>query len=426
MGSELLAFFLLVVASLVAILARRLGVPYTVALVIAGLGLGVSAPHVDFLDLDQVHLSPELLFRLFLPVLLFEAAFHLSWQKFRENVLGIALLAVPGVVAAVGIGGLFAYLLEPLARTPLPLPVALLFVSMLAATDPVSVVAMFKELGVPKRLAVLVEGESLLNDGIGVVAFIVTSALLGLDPNVPTVTAEWIGRFLFWEIVAGVGAGVLVGLLVSYAQTLVDDHLIEIMLTTIAAFGSYLLASAMHASPVLSVVAAGMACGNVGARIGMTPANKVAVVSFWEYAVFAANSFVFLLLGKEIELVRLLEHSFSIVLAWVALVGSRAIVIGLVERVLVRTSERLPWSWVAVLVWGGLRGSLSMVLALSLPHDFPHREVLVDLTFGVVLLSILVQGTTMGPLLRRVGVLEHRSGDSESVGEAHDGEVTSG
>lgn len=413
MGSELLAFFLLVVASLVAILARRLGVPYTVALVIAGLGLGIAAPHVDFLDLDRVHLSPELLFRIFLPILLFEAAFHLSWQRFRENLLGIALLAVPGVVAAVGIGGLFAYLLEPLARTPLPFSVALLFVAMLAATDPVSVVAMFKELGVPKRLAVLVEGESLLNDGIGVVAFIVTSAMLGLDPNVPSVTAEWIGRFLFWEIVAGLGAGILVGLLVSYAQTLVDDHLIEIMLTTLAAFGSYLLASAMHASPVLSVVAAGMACGNVGARIGMTPANKVAVVSFWEYAVFAANSFVFLLLGKEIELVRLLDHTLSIVLAWVALLASRAIVIGLVERVLVRTDERLPWSWVAVLVWGGLRGSLSMVLALSLPRDFPHREVLVDLTFGVVLLSILLQGTTMGALLRRIGVLEE--GPSEGA-----------
>jgi CPA1 family monovalent cation:H+ antiporter len=399
-------FVLLIVSSVVAMIARRLKLPYTVTLVVAGLGLGAFEQQLDFVQLDLIRLTPELLFSLFLPALLFEAAFHLSWPKFRANIRAILLLAVPGVLAAIGIAGLLAYWLEPLAEAELPLMVAFLFVAMCVATDPVSVIALFKELGVPKRLAVLMEGESLLNDGIAVVAFIVLSAVLGLSHTEETVNATWAARFLLWEVVVGLGIGALVGLAVSYVTTLVSDHLIEIMLTTIAAFGSYLLATAAHGSPVLAVVAAGMATGNVGARFGLTPTNRIAVESFWEYAVFAANSFVFLLLGKEIDLARMLSHWAPILLAWVVLMVARAIVIFVVERVLSRTSERLPPRWAAVLTWGGLRGSLSMVLALSLPATFEHREMLIDLTFGVVLISILVQGLTMSPLLRWSGAIE--------------------
>lgn len=399
-------FFLLIVASVVAMLARRLKLPYTVTLVVAGLALGTLEDDLDFVDLEAIHLTPELLFTLFLPALLFEAAFHLSWPKFKENLRAILILAVPGVLAAIGIAGLLAYWLEPLAEAELPLLVAFLFVAMCAATDPVSVIALFKELGVPKRLAVLMEGESLLNDGIAVVAFIVLSAVLGISHTGEEVSAMWAARFLLWEIVVGLGVGAAVGLAVSYVTTLVSDHLIEIMLTTIAAFGSYLLAEAAHGSPVLAVVAAGMATGNVGARFGLTPSNRIAVESFWEYAVFAANSFVFLLLGKEIDLWRMFSHWGAILIAWVSLTAARAVVILVVERILSRTTERLPPRWGAVLVWGGLRGSLSMVLALSLPRTFEHREILVDLVFGVVLLSILVQGLTMSPVLRWSGAIE--------------------
>ncbi len=398
-------FFLLIVASVVAMLARRLRLPYTVTLVVAGLALGTLEEELDFVDLEAIHLTPELLFTLLLPALLFEAAFHLSWPKFKENLRAILILAVPGVIAAIGIAGLLAYWLEPLAEAELPLMVAFLFVAMCAATDPVSVIALFKELGVPKRLAVLMEGESLLNDGIAVVAFIVLSAVLGISHTGEEVSAMWAARFLLWEIVVGLGVGAAVGLAVSYVTTLVTDHLIEIMLTTIAAFGSYLLAEAAHGSPVLAVVAAGMATGNVGARYGLTPTNRIAVESFWEYAVFAANSFVFLLLGKEIDLWRMFGHWGPILIAWVSLSAARAIVIFGVERLLARTTERLPPRWSAVLIWGGLRGSLSMVLALSLPRTFEHREILVDLVFGVVLLSILVQGLTMSPLLRWSGAI---------------------
>lgn len=406
MAVELSFFVLLMVASWVALIARRFRLPYTVALVVAGLALGTLPEEVPWLDLHAVRLTPELLFNVFLPILLFEAAFHLSWGKFRANARAILLLAVPGVLAAIALGALFAYVLEPLADVAVPFGVALLFASILAATDPVSVIAVFKELGVPKRLSVVMEGESLLNDAVGIVAFTTMLAVLGLATEVEAVTPLWVARFLFWEVVVGLLVGAGIGLVASWLTTLVDDHLVEIMLTTIAAFGSYLVASALHASAVLAVVAAGMACGNVGARFGMTPSNRIAVGSFWEYAVFVANGFVFLLLGKEIDLGRMLGHAVPIVLAWLSLVASRAVVIVAVERILARTAERLAPRWSAVLVWGGLRGSLSMVLALSLPASFEHRDLVLDLTFGVVLLSILAQGTTMIPVLRWAGAIE--------------------
>lgn len=412
MATSTTLFLLLIVASGVAMAARRLKLPYTVTLVLAGLVLGAVDARSELLDLDAVRLTPDLLFTLFLPALLFEAAFHLSWPKFRENLRAILLLAVPGVIAAIGIAGALAYLVEPLASASIPLMVAFLFVAMCAATDPVSVVALFKELGVPKRLAVLMEGESLLNDGVAVVAFIVLAATLGVTHTEEEVSAFWAVRFLFWEIGAGVAIGVVLGLGVSYITTLVSDHLIEIMLTTIAAFGSYLLAESAHASPVLAVVAAGMATGNVGARYGLTPTNRIAVESFWEYVVFAANSFVFLLLGKEIDLASMFSHWDAILLAWVSLMAARGVVMFVVNQVLARTSEKLPERWSVVLFWGGLRGSLSMVLALSLPHTFEYRALLIDLTFGVVLVSILVQGLTMSPVLKWAGAVKG--------GRAHD------
>lgn len=406
MAVETTIIVLLFAATAVAMLVQRLRVPYTVALVLVGLAFGTAPQVVPGVDLDVLRLTPDTLFGIFLPALLFEAAFHLSWHQFKKNARSILLLAVPGLAIAIAVAGLFTYALAPIANTSLPLLVAFLFVAMCAATDPVSVIALFKEMGVPKRLAVLMEGESLLNDGVAVVAFIALSAILGLSHTGETVDAAWVAQFFLWEVAGGLGLGILIGLLASWLTTLVEDHLIEIMLTTLAAFGSYVVADAVHASFVLAVVGAGMACGNVGARYGMTGTNRIAVESFWEYAAFVVNSLVFLLLGKEIELSRLAAHVGPIVLAWAVLMAARGLVIGLVSLVLKRTRERLPARWPAVLAWGGLRGSLSMVLALTLPEDFAYRDLLVDLTFGVVLLSLLFQGVTMAPLLKWSGAVQ--------------------
>lgn len=405
MGSPASLLVLLVCASVVAMTVRRLRLPYTVALVLAGLALGYARELVPAFADGGIRLTEDVLLPVFLPALLFEASFHLDIREFRRNLRAILLLAVPGIVISIGITGLLVFELEPLMDSPLPLLGAFLLASILSATDPVSVIALFKELGAPKRLSVLMEGESLLNDGTAVVAFVAIAAMMGLHHTDAPVTIAWVGRFLLWEIFVGVAVGAAVGLAASWVTSLIEDHLVEVTLTTIAAFGSYLVADALHASGVLAVVAAGMACGNVGAKHGMGPTTKIAVVSFWEYLAFLANSLVFLLLGQEIDLGRLAGHAGAILIAWVVLTLARASVVFSVSGLLSRTTERIPSRWRAVLVWGGLRGGLSMVLALSLPTSFPQRELLVDMTFGVVLLSILVQGLSVAPVLRWAGAV---------------------
>jgi Na+:H+ antiporter len=396
MQTETVFILLFVVATTVAVAARRLRIPYTVALVIAGLVLG-------WLEvLSPPHLTKELLFALFLPGLLFEAAYHLQFREFWRNRAPIAALAVPGVMAAIA---LTVLLLVP-ATAVLDLQSefgwrdALVFGSLIAATDPIAVVALFKSLGVPRRLAVLVEGESLLNDGTAVVFFTLTLAFLAGEVLTPA------GMILDFVAIVGAGAlvGGVVGLAVSHVIQRVDDPMIEITLTTIAAYGSFVAAEQVHASGVIATVVAGMLCGNYAARTGMSPSTRVAVESFWEYVAFGLNSVVFLLIGFEVRITALFVSWLPILAAYVAVMASRAIVMLLASLVL-RGERRIPLAWTAALTWGGLRGGISMVLALSLSIvDAPHRELIVTITFGVVVLTILVNGLTMAPLLRALGI----------------------
>ena len=400
MGTETILILLFIVATAVAIAVQRLAVPYTVALVFTGLVLGLLQAF------EAPHLTKALLFNVFLPGLLFEAAFHLEFKQFWRNRLTINSLALPGVVAAIA---LTALILTPVANTlhfvqNFTWKHALVFGAIISATDPIAVVAIFKSLGVPKRLSVLLEGESLLNDGTAIVFFMLSIGLV----TGPEVTAGGLA-FDFIKIV-GIGAliGTGVGLAVSQVIRQVDDPMIEITLTTIAAYGSFLAAEHFHYSGVIATVAAGMLCGNYGARFGMSPSTRIAVETFWEYVAFALNSIVFLLIGLEVHFQTLLASWQAILVAYLVVTGGRALIIFGASSLLRRTRERIPWAWSVILTWGGLRGGLPMVLVLSLPRDFPHRELLISMTFGVVILSILVHGLTLSPLLRGLGVVRGR------------------
>lgn len=404
---EIQVLVLLLIASVVGMFARRLKLPYTLALVVAGLALG-------FMQLDALHgveLNADLLMLLFLPPLLFEATLHINLREFRSDFPAVITLAGPGVMLAVGLTAAMVY--GALSLTGLApdfgWPHALLFAAVIAATDPVSVLALFKELGVGRRLYMLVEGESLLNDGVAVVIFLIICAVFGLTGADPLTGASEIAAYglktFVWMAGVGVGLGLMIGTAAAVASRQIDDHLIEITLTTLVAYGSFLLAEELHASGVLSTVAAGMTVGSVGRSYGMSASTRVAVEDFWEYMAFLANSFIFLLVGLQLEPGLLLKSAPAIAVAFVCIILARAAVVYSLVPLTGRFVQNIPLSWRHVMAWGGLRGSLSMVLILTLPATFPGRATLVALVFGVVACSLFIQGLTVGKLVEKLGLL---------------------
>ena len=411
---------ILVIACGMALLAKRLKVPYTVLLVVAGLAVSLLLDGAPGLreHLEKIKLKPELLLQVFLPILLFEAAFHVDLKSFLNNRRAILFLAIPGVIIGMVLTTAVFVPVAKLIRGDMMWQVGLVTAAMLAATDPISVVALFKEFTVAKRLGIIVEGESLINDGIAVVLFGVvvkiTADSLGL--HIPTLDGQGgnvqalqvLGNFLS-EVFLGTAVGVAVGLAMSYLTSKVNDHLIEVALTAIAAYGSNVMAMQLHASGVIAVVVCGMMVGNVGAKHGMSPTTREAVFSFWEFAAFMANSFVFILIGLEIRLSELWADAGLIVAFFVIMILVRSVIVFGVHNLVRREDLRLKKPWLPVITWSGVRGSLSMVMAMMLVASESEgettRKLILNLVFGVVLLSILLQGTTIEWLMKRVGLI---------------------
>ncbi len=389
LSTETLIIELLLVASLVAIIVKRRHIPYTVALVVVGLFITAQSS-VTF------NLTPELILALFVPPLVFEASFHLNLSELRRNIPSIAVLAVPGVLFTMLIvGGILTL------TTPLNLPLAMVFGAIVAATDPVAVVALFRLLGVPQRLAVLIEGESLLNDGTALVLFniVLGIALTGTFNLVTGITD-------FIRVAAGgVVLGLALGWAISRLIARVDDYLIEITLTTVVAYGSYLLAERLGFSGVLAVVAAGLITGNIGPQ-GMSPTTRIVLNNFWEYVSFLVNSLVFLLIGLEVDIPALIASWQPILWAIGAVLIARVVVVYGLNWVTGRIGGQISLRWQHVMAWGGLRGALSLALALSLPATLgAERDLLRTMAFGVALVTLLIQATTMSTLIRRLGII---------------------
>jgi CPA1 family monovalent cation:H+ antiporter len=387
--TETLIIGLLLIVSLVAIAVRRLRIPYTVALVIAGLVITFQSPL-------KIELTPELILALLVPPLVFEAAFHLNLRELQRNLAGILLLAVPGVIiTTLIVGGLLTL------GTSLTLPVALVFGSLIAATDPVAVVALFRTLGVPKRLAVLIEGESLLNDGTAIVLF---NLMLAVALTGHFNLLDSVSNFLRVAL-GGTVVGLILGWLISWLISHVDDYLIETTLTTVLAFSSYLIAEQLHFSGVLAVVAAGLVNGNISPQ-GMSPTTRIVLFNFWEYVAFLANSLVFLLIGLQVNIPAMLTAWQPILWAILAVLVTRLVVVFSLSLIVRRVSDPIPVKWQHVLNWGSLRGAISLALALSLPASLgSDRDLLRVMAFGVVLFTLLVQSTTIRPLIRWLRII---------------------
>ncbi|MEY4667451.1 MAG: hypothetical protein RL518_150 [Pseudomonadota bacterium] len=377
---------LLLISCVVAIISRRTNLPYTVGLVLVGYLLSYQG------ITTETHLSYNLIFDLLLPPLIFEAAFHLKWRELKPILRPVTLLATGGVLVSSGIAaGLM------LLTSTLSLPACLIIGIVLSATDPVSVLALLKEAKLPPRIHKLLEAESLFNDGTASILFAITPLVLaGATSLTGVITISFV------EVVGGMGIGALVGFVAMFIAGRTNDHLVEIAMTVIAAFSSFFIAQHFHTSGILSTLVAGMVIGNLDRFGAITEKGLHEAHSFWEFACFVANSFIFILIGLDLNLWEVAGAQWATICTIASMLMARALAVYGWCFPLRSTKDAVPTIVQHLLFWGGLRGALSIALVLSLPTEFPDRGVVIAAVFNAVVFSIIVQGLTVSPLISRV------------------------
>ncbi len=391
-----------------AMVARALRFPYTLALAVVGLVIGAFAP------VPELQITPDVILFIFLPILLFEGAWNIEVSKLLANWLMVFLLAVPGLLIAVAIAALGLRF-----GTGLPWLIALLIAAIISPTDPIAVIALMRQLGMSSRLRTIIEGESLFNDGMGAATFSITLSLLAvtLAPGFSgfsrdTLVSEALRAV--WLFGGGILIGGAVGWLVSRLLRLIEDRLIETSVTLIVAYGVYLVADLLAASGILAVVVAGLILGSYGRQVGISGAAHEAVDNTWEALSYIATSLLFLMLGVQLSHV---TPGALPIIGWatVGVIAGRAVIVyamsGLhnaIARGLARhhahTPARgrpmpLPPIWNPILLLAGLRGALSIALALSLPTSTPYLRPIQDAVYGVTLITLLGQGVALRFLL---------------------------
>ncbi|MGI8638503.1 MAG: cation:proton antiporter [Pyrinomonadaceae bacterium] len=379
---------ILLIGAIVAIAARRFKIPYTVGLVVAGIALA-------FVPLGiEIPFSKELIFNILLPPLIFEAALYIHWQELKKDIIPVVTFATVGVLLSAGVtAALMHYLVGWNWQ------MAILFGVLIAATDPVSVIATFKEAKVEGRLRLLIESESLFNDSTAAVAFTVALAFATGE----SLSLSSAGLLMIKAVIGGIISGLVIGGLTLLIAGRAKDHLIELSLTTTAAFGSFWFAEHFHLSGVLATMTAGLLVGNTTALGFITEKGKEAIESFWEYAAFVVNSVIFIILGINVAYQDFARAVITISAAILAVLVGRAIAIYPVSALFSPTKLKIDVKHRHILFWGGLRGALALALALGIPESVPYRPEILTATFGVVAFSVFAQGLTMTPLLRRLG-----------------------
>ena len=389
---------LLAFATVVGVCAKLVKVPYTIALVLAGLAVAIlgAAP-------GSVVITQELILVLLLPPLLFQAGLHLDLELLQKKAVPVVILAIPGVLVSMVF---VAFAIRPFLGDHAWLP-ALLFGAMLAPTDPISVLATLKTAKAPHRLRTLIEGESLFNDGTGVVLFLILLAAVFTTTG-SEASLSIVGGVMQFVKVAGLGVvfGLGFGLIAFWILRRLNDHVLENAITIVLAWGSFIVAEQSGASGVIAVVVAGLIIGNYGTKLAMSKQTVQTINTFWESIDFLINSIVFLLIGFELQDIGGLETLLrsEVLLAvgatFIAILVARAL---MVYPTALTIGKHWPKGWKHVVFWSGLKGSIPLALVLGLPAG-ELKQTLVPIAFGVVLISLLLQGLTVGPLIRKLGV----------------------
>lgn len=379
---------LLLISGVVAILTRKFRVPYSIGLVCAGILLSL------YPLFSNIPFTKDLIFNVFLPPLVFEAALQMRWKDLRKQLGVVVTLATVGVCLSAAVTALGMRYLAGWNWAG-----ALLFGALIAATDPVSVIATFKEAGVHGRLRLLVEAESLFNDGTAAVAFAVI--LTSIQGNAASFTG--VATTLFLTIAGGVFCGALVAGAILLLVGRTDDHLVQFTFTTVAAYGSFLLAEHFHFSGVLASLTAGLLIGNLEKPHAISSSDKGAIIAYWEYLGFLANSLIFIAIGIHESHQHFMSILPSAIIAILFVLLGRVAAVYPCCAVFAHSDVRVQGKHQLVLFWGGLRGALALALAVGLPPWVPNREAIISVTFAVVAFSIFAQGLTMTPLLKRLG-----------------------
>jgi len=389
---------LLLLACVVAIVSKMVThLPYTIFLTLVGLLIGVLGIGPE---IEQTGFGYHLIFFVFLPPLLFQGAFHMNLNSLLEQFWPIVCLAVPGViVSTLLVGGLVGWL-----GGISSMMVAILFGALISPTDPVSVLSLFKEVGAPKDLKTIVEGESLFNDATGVVLFtiLLKTLLSGQEFGFGQAAYEFVK-----VSIGGLLLGAVLGWIVFKIMRHIEDHLLENALCLVLAYGSFWLAEVIHLSGVIGTVMAGLMIGNYGRRLSMSVKTTNTVENFFEAIAFLINSLLFVLIGLELREVPANIMWMTVFVAVAAMLIARAAVSYSFYWLLNQAGTKRPKRWNHILFWGGLRGSIPIALLLNLPNEgllVTWRPVLLLAGFGCVFFSLVVQGITMKPLMLKLGI----------------------
>ncbi|OGA19876.1 MAG: sodium:proton antiporter [Betaproteobacteria bacterium RIFCSPLOWO2_12_FULL_63_13] len=398
----------LVITALLAYLNHRfVGMPTTVGVMAAALAISLALVGLDALGvahalrqyeeslLRSIDFS-DVLMQGMLSLLLFAGALHVDLSELRAYRWPVGALAVLGTLISTLAVGYGMWVALPFAGLDLPLMYCLLFGALISPTDPIAVMGILKSAGAPKELELVIAGESLFNDGVGVVIF---SLLLGMLVSGLAPTPGQGFELLLHEA----GGGLLFGLALGYVSFLllksVDNYQVEVLLTLASVTGGYALANKLHVSGPLAMVVAGLIIGNHGRALAMSDTTRRYLDMFWELVDEILNATLFVLIGMEVLLVAFSAHELvAAAVAVVVTLLARLFTVGVPVRLL-RRHVRLPRGSWKVLTWGGLRGGISVALALSLPAG-AERDTVVALTYGVVVFSILVQGLSIGIVTR--------------------------